>query len=713
MKKYIFSILIFTIITFIASSQEIVTGLQINPVIKNTIKNKQIPASSLKSTKLKEITPIYLPFFDDFKSKGIFPDTARWIDNYAYVNSDFPLFSANIGAATLDAIDETGSLYPDASVFPFIADHLTSKPIRLDSVFNPVQAAIKIEDSLYFSFYYQPQGRANAPEAHDSLVLEFGYYSGDSVFSYVDSIWITLTETLYPGDSILRPCDLPNDSIWIPIYETLYAGWEIRLPCDSVYIPEIEWNRIWSSPGMTLDTFKVKYGTYCRQVMIPITDSATYFRKDFHFRFYNYASLASDNLPSWRSNVDEWNVDYVYLNINRTQGDTIYRDVSFVERAPSMLQKYQSMPYNQYRKKPTVEVRDTLRLYITNLDTTTFNTSYKYYLTSEDGSFSRIYDGGNCNLPPFYSFGYQNCENCPKHACPVNHFLFPLGGTDDSAAFEIKHVILGDITATDTIGDTIYFNQKFYNYYAYDDGTPEEGYGLTPAYSKLAYRFQLNEADTLRAVKMFFNHTLNNANEQYFYLTVWKDNNGLPGEVIYSSYSIKPVFEDSLYEFHTYYLDSIVPVSGIFYVGWIQTTDDNLNIGLDRYNNARENIFYNTSGEWMGSLVEGSLLIRPVLGKKIHDYPVPPVKSSNTLIIQPNPAKSAYFVKLLIPKDFCSLSDYDDLIVNIFNLYGQSILTSRFKENFYIPQLSKGMYIVRVINTNNNSSLVNKLIISQ
>ncbi|MCK4639257.1 MAG: T9SS type A sorting domain-containing protein, partial [Bacteroidales bacterium] len=114
-----------------------------------------------------------------------------------------------------------------------------------------------------------------------------------------------------------------------------------------------------------------------------------------------------------------------------------------------------------------------------------------------------------------------------------------------------------------------------------------------------------------------------------------------------------------------------------------------------------------------GSLVEGSLLIRPVLGKKIHDYPVPPVKRSNTLIIQPNPAKSAYFVKLLIPKDFCSLSDYDDLIVNIFNLYGQSILTSRFKENFYIPQLSKGMYIVRVINTNNNSSLVNKLIISQ
>ena len=40
-----------------------------------------------------------------------------------------------------------------------------------------------------------------------------------------------------------------------------------------------------------------------------------------------------------------------------------------------MLEKYQSMPYNQYRKKPVVALKDTLQIFISNLDSTTFNTN--------------------------------------------------------------------------------------------------------------------------------------------------------------------------------------------------------------------------------------------------------------------------------------------------------------------------------------------------
>ena len=44
-----------------------------------------------------------------------------------------------------------------------IADYLTSKPIDLDPLL----------DSVYLSFFYQPEGIGNDPQPEDSLVLEF------------------------------------------------------------------------------------------------------------------------------------------------------------------------------------------------------------------------------------------------------------------------------------------------------------------------------------------------------------------------------------------------------------------------------------------------------------------------------------------------------------------------------------------------------------
>ena len=717
MKKYIIIILLLSFAGFNANSQEIITGLYENHVIKKEIsKHQEISISNFKSSKIEEYIPINLPFFDDFSSSGIYPDTSLWINNEAFINDNFQYFPANRGVATLDAIDATGSVYSYASVFPFIADRLTSKPIRLDSVFTSIPEAISVRDSIYFSFYFQPQGRANAPETHDSLILEFGHHSDDLDFAYVDSItvplsdYITSVDVIYPGDILISPCD---NTVEMIMTDTLYYDDFVTLPCDSVFYPKVDWTQVWSFQGMPLDTFYNRYGTYCKQVLIPITDSLNYLRKDFYFRFKNYASLASDILPSWRSNVDQWNIDYVYLNIGRSMGDSTYRDINFVERAPSMLDKYESMPYNQYRKKPVVALKDTLKIYLSNLDNTTYNTNYKYTVSSEDGSFTRTYNGGNCNLPPFYDYGFQNCDECQPHACPPNNTIFPLGLEEDSAVFTVEHVILGDFTTADTISDTITFNQKFYNYYAYDDGSAEEGYGLTPAGAMLAYRFQLNDKDTLRAVRMFFNKTLNSANEQYFDLAVWDDDNGKPGEVLYKKTFLRPVFSDSLNKFHTYYIDSILPLNNVFYIGWIQFSDENLNLGFDRNNDAMENIFYNCTGEWFSSLYKGALMMRPVLGKQIHEYPEYFPQGLKTLQIYPNPATGDNLNFKILPYDFYQSVDYNHLQVKIYNLYGQLVLSSGFDDTINISLLKRGMYLVKVVNTNNNTSLSSKLIVSK
>ncbi len=108
---------------------------------------------SQRSSVVYEWTPVELPFFTDFSSYIGYPDTSLWLDNEAYVNDDFPYRSANLGAATLDVLDSRGYVYNNGSIFPFIADHLTSRPIRLDSIFKPFPKAITTRDSIYFSFF--------------------------------------------------------------------------------------------------------------------------------------------------------------------------------------------------------------------------------------------------------------------------------------------------------------------------------------------------------------------------------------------------------------------------------------------------------------------------------------------------------------------------------------------------------------------------------
>ena len=169
MKKIFLLIIIFSACVE-SFSQEILIGLQYNPIIQQN-------PSNLKSTDeniFLKYNSVNLPFSDDFSSDYIYPDTARWIDNEVFINSDFPLFPIDYGAATFDAINAFGIIYPEGGSYPFIADHLTSRPIRLDSVFSPIKKAMTLSDSIYFSFNYQPQGRGLAPQTNDSLILEFG-----------------------------------------------------------------------------------------------------------------------------------------------------------------------------------------------------------------------------------------------------------------------------------------------------------------------------------------------------------------------------------------------------------------------------------------------------------------------------------------------------------------------------------------------------------
>lgn len=683
-------------------TQEFVTGIQINEAVALEAKKVALENKLYNCDTDRQVESIQLPFFDDFSTSNIFPDQSLWDGRSVFVNKDFPYMPVNIGVATFDAIDSSGNIYSTGSIAPFEADRLTTQNIRLDSIFIQDARKLTPADSVYLSFFYQPQGVGDIPQLRDSLILEFSRYTGNLIFSHMDSI--TVISNIYlqnPGDTIKA-----LDTLWAPasmgcnplVFTIAYVntpwGDSVTVACDTVIVPEINWDRMWYSEGLSLEEFKLEYNRDMLQVMIPVTDTS-YFIDEFRFRFRNYASLSNENYPaSWRSNGDQWNIDYVYLNYNRSKGDTTYRALTFSQRAPSFLRNYEVMPYRQYKASPGSNTSLSFRMYIANLDKIEHNTKYSYHVKQVDGNFKYDYFGGSCNLLPFYEFGFQKCEGCGSaHACPPVNSLFSLDYDRDTTSYIIKHYI-SDSSDQNSIVDSAIYKQGFYNYYAYDDGTPEVGWGVDgTAGAQVAYQFTLSMADTLWGVQMYFNRTLNNANEFLFDLLVWSDNNGRPGEVIYRLENRKVKWEDGLYRFYPYMLNEPLMLAGVFYVGWEKFNPDNMNIGMDANNNAQDKIFYKTELDWFNASVQGALLIRPIIGSNLvlSANEILTDNDINSIKVFPNPTSGYFSISN------AEIENDPNAELKIYNVYGLEMLHKKeISSRVDISSLTVGIYIVRV-----------------
>jgi hypothetical protein len=655
MKKI--SILFILLITAsFVSAQEQLLPLSYNPWLRG------VKPMVKKGAHLRPAT-LTLPFLDDFSKPEIYPSAANWIDNDVFINNDIGKYPPSQGVATFDALNDTGALYSNAASFSFLADRLTSQFINLSS-YTPA-------DSVYLSFFFQPGGRSNDPEEGDSLVLEF------------------LQE--YRADTLIDTATQ-----------------------DTTFFDK--WYHVWSSPGMDLDTFYVRNHHWFKQVMVPI-DTTLFLRSDFRFRFYNYATLASNNIPSWRSNADIWNIDYVYINANRSHKDTLYSDLTLVNPAPTMLSRYSSMPLSQYLANPALETKDSLEMLISNLSKDTLICRYRFVVKDPAGSDVFNYDGGNYNIFPFYLTGYQNYPNHHKPKFP--NFVFP-SQSEDSVVFSVTHIIerIGISQELIRQNDTMRYYQKFYNYLAYDDGTAEAGYGLSPDGSMLAYRFKLNSPDTLRGVQMFFNRTLDNASQKNFNLMVWADDGGKPGKVLYKSKKyLKPLYSDSLNKFYTYILDTAeLLVLGndnlTFYVGWLQQTDNNLNVGWDSTSNAQANILYNIDGSWKNTSFHGALMIRPCLGPSlVKGKHTPFTGDDNHLSVYPNPTHGLFSLEL--PPAFAGYDDPEDYRLTIFNILGEKVGEYPYLSEYDLSYLQKGIYVLRLNTLDNYLQYQGKVVITK
>jgi hypothetical protein len=218
------SFLFFTLFSASLFSQGLQEGfLTSNPVLvkaSNQLKSyQQLLSASINDTiDLDTVRGI----LDDFSYDSVYPDSALWLDKYVYVNRGYPIAPVTIGAATFDGLDAGGYPYnffvTSTSSNP--ADSLTSKPINLLNYSNSGSIVnYQLSDSLYFSFYYQPQGRGNDPQPSDSLVLEF-FAPGFTDWQHIWSV---------PG-SALAATDSSWTLVMVPItnIQFLKRGFQFR-----------------------------------------------------------------------------------------------------------------------------------------------------------------------------------------------------------------------------------------------------------------------------------------------------------------------------------------------------------------------------------------------------------------------------------------------------------------------------------------------------
>ena len=688
-------------------SQGQLVPLNGNDVIKKAY--KQLPKQQ-KSNLFIYYEPVLLPFIDDFSDYTGYPDTALWIGRQAYVNQSFAVAPPTIGCVTLDAVDERGFVYAHATTTPFSADTLLSRPIRLDSIFIPFPMQLTPADSVYFSFFYQPGGGVgepwnrlgDAPEPDDSLLLEFGYQTGNIVLLYYITAMQTIGDTLVPGDTLVSFCD-PN--LFVVVEDYYFPDDKLEVPCDSVTGMEIIWETVWSDEGRTLEEFIKKYGDTCHQVMIPIIDTK-YFNRGFQFRFRNYASIQLDNSePNWGSNVDFWNIDYVRLNSNRSFADTIIDDIAFVNNPGSLLEKYTAMPWNQFHGNETAELRSDFTNYLTNLSDVVKNSHYRYDILDENKNVICSYDGGTQNIDPFYSKGYQTEK---VHANPdLIAIPFPATSSDSVTIF-VQHIFKqtgGD--DRNPKNDTAVYVQKFYNYYAYDDGTPESGYIVTtpfnPYTKSLALQFSLNKADTLRAIDIYLNHTIGDETFFNFTLSVWGDSDGKPGKELYAR-EVNQEYSWDLYGFQRFYLVEPVPVFGKFYIGY-QITGQNrrLNVGFDQNTDAQAYTFCRSNdGYWFMDVLIGSPMLRPIVGRDFPHVEVIEQAARFDAKLYPNPAKDLLYIAL--PEEI----QERDITMSIYTVTGQKIYEQSYQQEISLSNFASGFYLLQLIDNTSNIKSIRK-----
>jgi len=515
-----------------------------------------------------------------------------------------------------------------------------------------------------------------------------------------------------------RPIDLSlysglTDTIYLSFFYQAQGNGEEPEPKDSLilelYSPkDTVWIHSWSTPGIPLGPFQ--------QQIIEIPDNL--YQKGFKFRFSNYVSMSVNDTRFGEGalgNFDLWNLDYIRLNNESFENHEKVNDISIIYPLKSSFRDYQSIPWDHVDTAAFNYKREFIPITIrmNNKPPGTGNV-----ITVTRGYFTKNAKTGNYIIPPFEEYNealaYDSIYLREDAFLPIIKYDGTGIGIIETGAFLLNTE--DDFRTNDTVRRIEYFQ----NHYAYDDGTPERGFGnpgpIGGSGSIILVHFEIYRTDFLRAIDIYFNETMNNATyDESFRVCVFSYNrsDSLPGDNIYTSdEDYYPGTTENPGEFTRIILDSAIFIKDDICVGIIQNTDEFLNIGYDINNKNKRHIYVNNLGYWenlAGSSDEdGSLMIRPVMSRNPMALGL---KEKNTLpaaklILSPNPASDYINIEL---ENF----NHRVMQVSVYDAAGN--LKCHFTDNkpyIDIQNLIPGIYIVKIL-TNEGESHVARFIKTQ
>ncbi|HDZ41576.1 MAG TPA: T9SS type A sorting domain-containing protein [Bacteroidetes bacterium] len=440
-----------------------------------------------------------------------------------------------------------------------------------------------------------------------------------------------------------------------------------------------EWHHVWKAEGRGLHNFK--------PVIIKI-DNPLYLYRGFRFRFINYASISSDfDDQSMAGNADHWNIDYVYLDRNRSFSDTIPADVAFTRSPGSVLNTYESMPWEQFKNVFLSEMGSFIKINYRNNDKVTRNVTRNFTIRDMyEGTGVHAFSAGATNIEPDEWVTYN--------ANLIYTFNSPY---TDSAMFRIRSVLITD-DFDPKVNDTIDYYQVFSNYFSYDDGSAESGYGINgqgASNAMVSVRYRTFEPDTLRAVMIAFNDSYRSSNQRYFNIAVWDDDNGMPGELLYEQEEMADPGEN-INEFMQFRLNDPLPVDAYFHIGWIQQSETFLNVSLDMNTLPEGRRHYYINGVWSESEVAGSLMIRPVMGSALIPSGIDDIcpQINKRINIWPNPVKN--ILNIEIPDNDLVMG----IDINIYDNYGRWLMSETQTPRVNVTSLPPGVYLIIISSGN-------------
>lgn len=434
-----------------------------------------------------------------------------------------------------------------------------------------------------------------------------------------------------------------------------------------------------------------------------LIDDSTLFHDDVELLFVNTGSRTG--------NVNHWHLDYIRFDRGRTLNDD-YRDIAVTTRPRSLLTPYYSMPWNHFQTNPNGFTQSSQRIFARN-----------HFQSNLPILYSRIVKSQNLAVVDSFANPIPNFTALSDTNVAVSSPVVLAGSfTTDTITFFTTYgsEIIG---STDNIptNDELVVPTNFSNFFAYDDGTAESGYGIELEPGAVALGFNLAVPDSLYGIAIHFNRSFTDVSSRVFDLVVWRDvatnANGTGQEVIRRFALQSPFYKFQRNGFHYYKFDEPIALqAGRFFVGWEQYAVFNLNVGWDEnYQrdgepNTNPNLFFKIRDLWRGTQLLGTPMIRPIVGQWL----TPPtgiqqslnkdaISQNFSVKIYPNPAQAYVTVEA---------NTVGDLDVALYNVQGKLLLKQSLpnENKLHLPTLQAGIYFLHVQDEYGNKR-VNKIII--